>query len=155
MTGEKITVLKCNLAGDVTWRYEGRVIKREKKEIVLEAFFNHPDLPFMNVVFRKGDRFVEAFYTDRWYNIFEIFDHDDGQRKGWYCNICMPAIIKDQTVSYIDLALDLWIAADGRQTLLDEVEFRRLNLDDQTARHAWRAVRGLKEQFRRKHPRTA
>jgi hypothetical protein len=56
---------------------------------------------------------VETFYSDRWYNVFEIYDRDDGKFKGWYCNIGYPAVIEKDTVSYIDLALDLWVSAEG------------------------------------------
>jgi hypothetical protein len=45
-----ITVLKRNLDGEVTWQYEGRVLQREANCVVLEAFFNRDDMPFMDVV---------------------------------------------------------------------------------------------------------
>src|SRR5262245_50359661 len=109
---EAIKVLKRNLAGEVTWQYEGRVLRRDPNAVVLEAFFNRPDTPFMDVVLKENDRFLETFYTDRWYNIFEIYDRDDGRLKGWYCNIGCPAVTADATVSYVDLALDLWVSAD-------------------------------------------
>ena len=67
-----ITVLKRNLDGEVTWQYEGRVLRRETNCVVLEAHFNREDMPFMDVVLKRGDRFVETFFTDRWYNVFEI-----------------------------------------------------------------------------------
>ena len=38
-----IRVLKCNLDGEVTWQYEGQVLKREANYIVLEAFFDRED----------------------------------------------------------------------------------------------------------------
>ena len=138
----KITVLKKNLAGEVTWQYEGRVIRHEPNAVILEAFFNRPDTPFMDVILKENDRFVETFYTDRWYNIFEIYDRDDGRLKGWYCNIGKPAVLEDGTVSYVDLALDLWISADGKQTVLDEEEFEELELDDDTR---WNALIGLED----------
>ena len=142
-----IKVLKRNLAGEVTWHYEGRVLKREASCVVLEAFFNRDDLPFMDVVLKKGDRFVETFCSDRWYNVFEIYDRDDGQIKGWYCNIGYPAVFEKGTVSYIDLALDLWVAADGTQTVLDEDEFLELPLDVMTRAQAISALDALKQKF--------
>jgi uncharacterized protein len=93
-------IQKKNLNGDVVFQYEGEVVKREESAIVLEAFFGRDDMTFMNVTLKRGDRFVETFYTDRWYNIFEIFDRDDGAFKGWYCNIGKPALIEEDTVSY-------------------------------------------------------
>lgn len=142
-----ITVLKRNLNGEVTWRYDGRILKREANYIVLEASFNREDTPFMGVILKRGDRFVETFYTDRWYNIFEIYDRDDGKLKGWYCNIGCPAVIEDDTVSYIDLALDLWVAADGTQMVLDEDEFLELPVDGKVRALANLALEELKQNF--------
>jgi uncharacterized protein len=149
---EPIRVLKCNLTGDVTWQYEGRVLERKSNAVVLEAFFNRPDTPFMDVILKEKDRFVETFYTDRWYNIFEIYDRDDGSFKGWYCNVGRPAQIADGTVSYIDLALDLWVSPVGRQTVLDEDEFAALSIDTKDRRKALKALAELKEVFHKKRP---
>jgi predicted RNA-binding protein associated with RNAse of E/G family len=149
-----ITVLKRNLNGEVTWQYEGRVLRREANNVVLEAFFNRDDIPFMGVVLKRDDRFVEMFYTDRWYNIFEIFDRDDGKFKGWYCNIGFPAVLEDNTVSYIDLALDLWVAPDGTQTVLDEDEFLAMPINVATRAQAISALDELKEIFANEKPPT-
>ena len=128
MSGMKIKVQKKNPAGEVTYEYEGVLLSRDENMIELEALFDRADMPFMDVVFKKGDRFVEYYYTDRWYNIFQIHDRDDGKVKGWYCNIGKPALIEDGVVSYVDLALDLWVSVDGKQTVLDEDEFEELGL---------------------------
>jgi hypothetical protein len=148
----KITVLKKNLAGEVTWQYEGRVIRHEPNAVILEAFFNRPDTPFMDVILKENDRFVETFYTDRWYNIFEIYDRDDGRLKGWYCNIGKPAVLEDGTVSYVDLALDLWISADGKQIVLDEDEFEQLELDDDTRHNALTGLEDLRRSLINDNP---
>jgi predicted RNA-binding protein associated with RNAse of E/G family len=145
-----ITVLKRNLAGEVTWQYQGQVLERRAHCVTLEAFFNRDDLPFMGVVLKRGDRFVETFYSDRWYNIFAIYDRDDGAFMGWYCNVGYPAVIEKETVSYIDLALDLWVAADGAQTVLDEDEFLGLPIDVATRAQALEALEELKQRFANK-----
>lgn len=147
-----ITVLKRNLDGEVTWQYEGWILKRESNHVVLEAFFNRDDMLFMDVVLKRGDRFVETFYTDRWYNVFEIFDRDNGEFKGWYCNIGYPAVLDDETVSYIDLALDLWVAANGTQTVLDEDEFLALPINVTTRAQAVSALDELKQELANKKP---
>lgn len=147
-----ITVLKRNLDGEVTWQYEGRVLKRESNHVVLEAFFNRDDMLFMDVVLKRGDRFVETFYTDRWYNVFEIFDRDNGEFKGWYCNIGYPAVLDDETVSYIDLALDLWVTANGTQMVLDEDEFLALPINVTTRAQAVSALDELKQELANKKP---
>ena len=146
---ETITVLKRNQAGAVTWQYSGRILRRGSGFLVLEAFFNLPDTPFMGISLKRGDRFVETYYTDRWYNIFEVHDRDDDHLKGWYCNFGYPALMEeDGTLSYVDLALDLWVAPDGTQTVLDEDEFTALNLDAKTRQQVLAALGELQDFFR-------
>jgi len=149
---EQVKVLKRDLSGEVVWQYDGRVLERSAEFVVLEAFFNRDDMPFMDVVLKRGDRFVERFYADRWYNVFEIHDVDDGKFKGWYCNIGYPAELKGATVSYIDLALDLWVAVDGTQSVLDEDEFLELALDEATRAQALSALEELKKKFSKAKP---
>jgi hypothetical protein len=143
----RIKVQKKNPAGEVTYEYEGVLLSREATSIKLEALFDRADMPFMDVVFKMGDRFVEYYYTDRWYNIFVIHDRDDGKIKGWYCNIGMPATFADGVVSYVDLALDLWVSADGRQTVLDEDEFQMLKLTEELRAGALYGLAELKQLF--------
>ncbi|MBA4380779.1 MAG: DUF402 domain-containing protein [Anaerolinea sp.] len=146
---QSLTVIKRNLAGEETWRYTGHILRREPNAVILEARFNRPDIPFQGISLKENDRFVETFYTDRWYNIFEIHDRDDGRIKGWYCNIGYPVVLEaDDWLSYVDLALDLWIAPDGAQTVLDEDEFATLDLDPDTRSRAQQALEELRLSFR-------
>lgn len=143
----RIKVQKKNPAGEVVYEYEGDELRRDDTSIVLEALFTRDDMPFQDVTFKKGDRFVEYYYSDRWYNIFAIYDRDDGQVKGWYCNIGKPAVIEGGIVSYVDLALDLWVSADGTQTILDEDEFAALELTDELRTSALAGLNELKQLF--------
>jgi hypothetical protein len=77
----QITVIKQDLEGCETWRYTGKTLERGENFILLEAKFNRADTPFHDIILKQGDRFVERFYTDRWYNIFEIHDREDDQLK--------------------------------------------------------------------------
>jgi len=145
-------VQKKNLAGEVVFQYEGRILHRGQNSIQLEALFNREDMQLINVVLKKGDRFVETFYTDRWYNIFAIHDRDDETLKGWYCNIGKPAVLEADTVSYVDLALDLWVNPEGAQWVLDEEEFNSLEIDREDRIQACRALSELQEAFKSKRP---
>lgn len=148
----RIKVQKKNPAGEVTYEYEGVLLGRDDHSIVLEAFFDRADMEFMDVVFKTNDRFVEYYYTDRWYNIFVIHDRDDQKVKGWYCNIGMPAVLEDGVVSYVDLALDLWVSVDGKQTVLDEDEFEQLVLTDELRRGAQKGLQELRDLFLNDRP---
>jgi len=149
-TGEavqRINVQKKNPVGEVTYEYEGILLSRDERTLVLEALFDRADMPFMDVVFKTGDRFVEYYYTDRWYNIFVVHDREDGNIKGWYCNIGEPAVFEDSTVSYVDLALDLWVSTRGEQTVLDEDEFEALGLNKELRAGALKGLEELQQLF--------
>jgi uncharacterized protein len=154
MSRMKIRVQKKNPAGEVTYEYEGVMLRRDEHSVVLEALFDRLDMPFMDVVFKTGDRFVEYYYTDRWYNIFAIHDREDGKVKGWYCNVGEPAVIEDGVVSYVDLALDLWVSANGKQTVLDEDEFEKLDLNEELRAAALDGLDDLKKRFLNTKPPT-
>jgi hypothetical protein len=143
-----VTVIKRNLQGEETWRYTGHILRREPNAVILEARFNRLDTPFQGISLKENDRFVETYYTDRWYNIYEIHDRDDDQIKGWYCNVGQPAVLEaDDRLSYVDLALDLWVTPDRQQVVLDEDEFAALDLDPDTRSRARLALEELRLRF--------
>jgi len=144
---EKIVVDKLSPQGELKWRYEGEVIERGEGWLRLEAFFDRDELSFMDVTLKRGDRFVETYYAERWYNVFEIFDRDDGALKGWYCNVTRPSVFTDGRIEYVDLFLDLWVSVHGAQTVLDEDEFAAAELDEETRRAARQALSELKAHF--------
>ena len=148
--GERVTVIKRDPSLCETFRYRGNVLRVSPRTVQLEARFNREDLPFEGVLLKRDDRFVETFYSDRWYNIFEIHDRDDDTLKGWYCNVTRPAIFRDGQVFFDDLALDLWVAADGRQAVLDEDEYRALALSPADQAGALRALAQLQRRFARR-----
>jgi len=149
-----IIVIKRDMEGDETWRYAGQILERGENFVRLEARFNREqDYPFQDTVLRVNDRFVETFYTDRWYNIFEIHDRDDDRIKGWYCNVGRPAVWEAaDTISYVDLALDLWVSAAGWKEFLDWDEYARLRLDAATRARVREALYELAAMFESKRP---
>jgi len=151
---EKIVVDKLSPQGELKWRYEVEVIERGDGWLRLEAFFDRDEVSFMDVSLKRGDRFVETYYRERWYNIFEIHDRDDDALKGWYCNVTRPANFVDGRVEYVDLFLDLWVSANGVQTVLDEDEFLAADLDEATRLGALNALAELQESFKSKRPST-
>jgi hypothetical protein len=138
-----ITIRKLTPDGQESWRYEGKLVRRAETWAQVEAIFGRDDVDVGYVVFRKGDRMLEWFYADRWYNIFELRDMDDDRLKGWYCNITRPALISEGEIGWPDLALDVWITPAGQMRLMDEDEFEALGLDASTRQAAWNAVADL------------
>jgi uncharacterized protein len=144
---EAVVVIKLNTDGREVWRYSGQALQYWPGALLLEAYFNRDDFDFHGILFGRGDRFIEIYYSDRWYNIYELHDRDDDHLKGWYCNVSLPAEFHEGQVTYIDLALDLLVYPDGRQLVLDEDEFTELHLDEQTSMQAWAALKELKKIF--------
>ena len=140
---DTITILKLDHHGREVWRYPGRVLARDAHTIRLEGFYNRDDATVGYAVFKRGDRLVETFYSDRWYNVFAVYDREDGALKGWYCNVTRPATITADAVSSDDLALDVWVSPGGAVTVLDEDEFAALELSEADRAAAEDALRQL------------
>ncbi len=139
-----ITVHKLNESGREVWRYEGTVLERTPNSVRLEARFDRDDIDFHGLNLRRGDRFVETFFSDRWYNIFSIYDTDDDHHKGWYCNIARPAKIETGHVYAEDLALDLIVLPNGSFWVLDEDEFTDLRISPEDRQRALETLDHLK-----------
>jgi protein associated with RNAse G/E len=148
---EQVTVRKLDHSGRQVIAYRGEVLRREDDAIVLRTTWDRPPLDLGFVVFETGSRWTEYFYAGQWYNIFEICA-SDGRLQGWYCNITRPARISDAEVAAEDLALDLWVAADGEMRVLDENEFASLPLSPAEQRAAREALAELQAMVSQKAP---
>jgi hypothetical protein len=117
-----ITVSKLNSIGETKIQYQGEIIERLSNGVVIQAYWKHPTKDLGYTRFEPGDCFIEYYYTNRWFNIFDI-STANGERKGWYCNIAEPAFIYDNHIEQVDLLLDIWVDPRGIPLLLDEDEF--------------------------------
>lgn len=121
-TENMITVIKQNPQGVEMLRYQGEVTEQSPTRVVIQAAWSNPPKDLGYTRFEAGDSFTEYYYSDRWFNIFDILG-SDGKRKGWYCNIAQPAHIFDDRIEQVDLFLDVWVNPQGKPLLLDEDEF--------------------------------
>jgi uncharacterized protein DUF402 len=141
----RIIVQKLNTVGQVVLTYEGELVERLPNGVLLDAVWVWPPLTLDYTTFETGAHFTEWYYSDRWYNIFQIHGAD-GTLKGWYCNVAAPAIISEETIACRDLILDLWVAADGAMRTLDEAEFDEdTTLDASTRTTALSALNELRQ----------
>lgn len=153
-TAQPVTVIKQNLLGEPVWSYTGVIQEHGPDYVRLEARFNREAMNLGYTVFEPGDRFVEWFFSNRWYNIFEIHAARDDRIKGWYCNVTRPAVIDVARghVAAIDLALDVWVGLDGSASVLDEDEFAALELSEADRQAANAALEELKRLARDRRP---
>lgn len=139
---QPVIVHKLDHQGREVWSYTGRTLARGARWWRLEAFFDRENQKVGELELRSGDRFVETFYANRWYNVFAV--HDGERLKGFYCNITRPARLEDSGHIYAeDLALDLIVYPDGRWDVMDEDEFTALPLPDWERQQAHQALAEL------------
>ena len=141
---DRIIVHKLDADGNETWRYEGMILVQDETSLTLEAFFDQEAMFIHGIDLRRGDRFVEIYYPDRWYNVLALYAAESGELKGWYCNITRPARIETGHVYYEDLALDLIVLPNGDWSVLDEEQFVELDLPPEERRCAREGLEELK-----------
>jgi hypothetical protein len=125
--------------------YPARVRSDDGNRVVLTAPWAGPPVRDMGFVrFEHGDLFTEHFWRDRWYAIKEVMA-SDGRRKGWYCDVTRPVVVRDGVLEVVDLDLDLWRSTDGQVLRLDEDEFAASGLAERDPAAARQAVAALGE----------
>ena len=123
---------------NTTITYAGELLRDDGDHVLIHARWEHPRRDLGYVVFDTGDHFYEHYYTERWFNVFEV-RAESGHLKGWYCNVTRPARIDGDLITSEDLELDLFVAPDRQKTLrldLDEFEARDLASSDPVAHAA-------------------
>ncbi len=163
--GDVIRIEKVAFNGQPVITYEGWLLSDADPVLIL-ARWERPDLSLPYVTFAHGDLLVEAYYRQRPYNVFALFDGGEASPeidwgeiiagssdppshllstleplcqkiqavcplKGRYINFTRllrydPA---QRMLTWRDLALDIWAPANGQPLLLDEEEYRALNLE--------------------------
>ena len=140
MNAYTVKLLKPGKDTEIT--YQGFELLREPNHLLIHARWDRGALDLGYMTFQTGDHFFEHYYTNKWFNIFEIRSQR-GQLKGWYCNVTKPAKVEGYAVYSEDLELDLFVSADRQEVVtLDEEEFDEREFS-QEVREA--ALRGLEE----------
>ncbi|MFZ1699603.1 MAG: DUF402 domain-containing protein [Pyrinomonadaceae bacterium] len=122
MSERQITVNARKYDGSIRRSWMAGIVSQTDKLIVAEGRFEtdvlHNDLGLV----RKGTVSFEYFWTNRWYNIFR-FHEPDGALRNYYCNVAMPAVLKGDTLVFVDLDIDVVVWPDSRVDILDRDDF--------------------------------
>jgi len=145
---KRLTVIKCDAQGEEVFRWEGLKLSRTATEVLLEARFNIQEHRLGAITLREGDRMLETYSSERWFNTFEVYDGANGALKCWYCNLSYPAELGERQIIFRDLALDLIVHPDGRQEELDAEEFAALGLTPEDKKKALAEWQALKDRFK-------
>jgi protein associated with RNAse G/E len=125
--GSPVHVRKLRPDGSEVFAWDGVVLRCDEEGIVLRAEFNVDVVELGFTTFRRGDVFVEFYYWDHPYNVFQV-SSPEGELKGWYANLGLPAVLDaaSEELRYVDLELDIWARPDGGYQVLDEDDLERL-----------------------------
>ncbi len=137
---QRIVVHKLDARGREVLSYPGVLLHHGPQSVTLEARFELEQVVLDKLSVQLGDRMVETFYSDRWYNVFAIYEQESDRLKAWYCNIARPARFQDDHVYQEDLALDLVVYPDRRWIVLDREEFEALALTPEERSQALAAL---------------
>ena len=141
MSTPTVTVFKQNHLGEPVFSWESELLAESPTYRQVRAGFSGADaVPVDKVTFRKGDLFLESYYTDRWYNLFEVHEGLSDQVKCWYINLSFPAQFSAESIIWQDLALDLLVYPNGEYKILDEDEFNALSLEPEIRNHCLETV---------------
>lgn len=123
-TGKQIVVRAYKYDGLLHRTWGAELIRQEGSLIILDAKFPDEIIHDLLGTIASGTHSVEYYWLDRWYNIFR-FAQPDGQLRNYYCNVNVPARFDGETLSYVDLDLDILVDPDFSYRILDVEDFER------------------------------
>jgi protein associated with RNAse G/E len=109
-----------------TWPAE--LLRQEGSLIVLDAKFADEVTHDLLGTIASGTLSLEYYWLDRWYDVFR-FVEPDGTLRNYYCNVNVPPTFDGETLSYVDLDLDILVEPDLSYRILDVEDFER-NAED-------------------------
>lgn len=122
MENRSITVKVLKHDGTEYRRWNAELSHREGELIVLDAEFDVDVTHELLGEIKRETKTVEYYWLNRWYNVFR-FLNENGSTRLWYCNVNTPPKLEGNTLSYVDLDIDLLVQPDFSIQVLDENEF--------------------------------
>jgi protein associated with RNAse G/E len=144
--GASIIVRLLKYDGTEYRRWNARITLCHESLIALDAEFEFDVQHHLLGDIRRGTRTLEYYWLDRWYNVFRFLE-DDGETRLYYCNVGTPPALENDTLSYIDLDVDILVQPDLSYQVLDLEEFEtnaeRYGYSDEVELRARKAVEEL------------
>src|SRR5438876_7340080 len=119
-----IIVRACKYDGAEHRCWPATIRREEGSLLVLDAKFDEEIQHDLLGTIASGTSSVEYYWLDRWYNIFRL-TNPNGSKTIYYCNINIPPSFEGQTLSYIDLDIDILVESNFLYRVVDLEEFER------------------------------
>jgi len=120
----RIEVRTYKYDGTLHRTWQAQLLHKEDSLIVLDARFPDEIVHDLLGTIASGTHSLEYYWLDRWYNIFR-FAQPDGKLRNYYCNVNVPPTFDGETLSYVDLDMDILVAPDFSYRLLDVEDFEK------------------------------
>lgn len=121
-SAKPVEVCACKYDGREHRRWTAQLVKQEGSLLILDAKFPDEVIHDLLGTIAAGTHSLEYYWLDRWYNIFR-FAQPNGELRNYYCNVNVPPTFDGETLTYVDLDMDILIRPDFSYNLLDLEEF--------------------------------
>ncbi len=117
-----IVETKRNLDG-TTERFDCHLLHRDDESLVLCYLSDRPyvaagaDLP-------EGSLTIGHYWRARGHIVWEMYN-PRAEFQGYYVHICRNVTFGENSVEWEDMAVDVWVSANGTSEVLDEDELER------------------------------
>jgi predicted RNA-binding protein associated with RNAse of E/G family len=131
--GDAFHIVKVAPEGHAVTEYPATVVLAHCHGpwVCVEATWTFRSLNIDGLIFEPGDRLLEWFSRDHWYNVFAVYS-PDGEYRGSYANVTYPTRFDPDTapptLAWHDLYLDLIVLPNGEQLVRDEDELEESGL---------------------------
>lgn len=148
--GETFRVVKVSPEGEAVTEYPATVAISHCGDewVCVEARWTFRSLNIDGLIFEPGDRLLEWFSRDHWYNVFAIYS-PEGEYRGCYANVTYPTrydpVTSPPTLAWHDLYLDVIALPDGSYVIRDEDELDESGLASTAPDLHARIVAGCRE----------
>ena len=122
--GKTILVRAFKYDGREHRSWSAQVLRLEGSLITLDARFSEEIIHEALGTIAVGTHSLEYYWGDRWFNVFR-FAEPNAELRNYYCNVNMPPTFDGETLSYVDLDLDILVQPDFSYQILDADDFER------------------------------
>ena len=117
-----ITVRAHKYDGSEHRNWPAQVLRQEGPLIVLDACFKQEITHDLLGTIVAGTTSIEYYWLDRWYNVFR-FSQPEGELRNYYCNVNIPPEFDGESLSYVDLDIDILVEPDFSFRIVDLEDF--------------------------------
>ena len=115
-----VKVLKYDGTEHRNWR--ARLASREGELVVLAAAFAEEVQHNILGLIGAGTISTEYYWLNRWYNVFR-FSQPNGELLSYYCNVNLPPKLAADSLTYVDLDIDILVQPNLTFQILDTEDF--------------------------------